>query len=181
VPFAVSSVPNQRAALKRLAKLAARGSIDPQVRRAALALTSDCQDRDDSCEVEAIFNAVKHGDSRVSALARGLRYVADPKLADFFTGPARLLEMCENGSCGGDCDDHSALLAGLLGSIGYSVGLRAYASGPSAQFSHVYAVVGVPKNSPTKILGLDTTVRESYVGWEPPPGRVATAWIGGQP
>jgi hypothetical protein len=59
------------------------------------------------------------------------------------------------------------------------VGLRAYGRlALNGDFEHVYAVVKTPKRAPfTGELALDTTVRESYVGWEPPPGNVMTAWL----
>lgn len=167
-------------ALTALAELATRAmEREPTIRRAALAITSDCQARDGDCELEAIFNAVKYGDSRVAGLGKGVRYVSDSLLADHFASPARILENCAGGACGGDCDDHAALVSALAGSIGFKVGLRAW--GPFGHdFEHVYAVA-VPKGgSPVMgriAIGLDTTYPGSYVGWEPPNGRTMTAWM----
>lgn len=78
-----------------------------------------------------------------------------------------------------NCDGHAALIAALLGSIGFMVGLRAWGPKDSGEYEHVYAVVVYPKAGArgARILGLDSTVDESKVGWEPPPGRILTAWL----
>ncbi len=168
---------SQQGVLVELAKLTERSITHPTIRQAALAITRDCEARDETCELEAIFNAVKFGTDKVPALARGLRYVADPRSPDFFTAPHRMLELCASGACGGDCDDHAALVAALAGCLGFAVGLRAWGPGQKGDFTHVYCVVAVTKRSPEKVLGMDTTVPDSAVGWEPPGGHVLTAWL----
>ncbi len=171
------NVADQRTVLRKLAELTAKSIVHPRVRAAAMAITSDCDARDDECELRAIFNAVKHGDSRVAGLGDGFRYVADPMITDYFTAPYRSLEMCGRGSCGGDCDDHAALIAAMCGAIGFKVGLRAWGR-YGKDYEHVYAVAATPKRSPKKVIAMDSTVAESDLGWEPPSGRVLTAWIG---
>lgn len=171
---------NQKAVLNELAKLAYRAIPTPVIQKAAKQITADCDSRDDRCELDAIFNAVKHGDSRIRGLEKGLRYVADPRRVDLFTRPDKLLsEFCEENACSGDCDDHSALIASLAGAIGFKVGLRAWGPGtsPRGELTHVYAVAGFPKRNPKEAIGMDTTVDESELGWEPPNGHVITAWI----
>lgn len=188
----VLEVPNQKSALKELAKLVEKSTVDPLVRNAALAITSDCSDRDDECEVQAIFNAVKHGDDRVKGLERGLKYMSDPRWADFFSSPGRTLRQLGAGINGGDCDDHAALIAALLGSLGFIVGLRVWGK-QKGDYTHVYAVVALPKvpseahssgfagfgSSSPELVALDTTVEESEVGWEPPGGFTLTALLDG--
>lgn len=174
--FEVSS---QKKALEELAKLVESATIDPLVRNAALQITHDCDQRDDMCEVQAVFNAVKTGTDAVEGLQDGLRYMSDPRWADFFTAPSRMLKQLASGINGGDCDDHAALIAGLLGSLGFVVGLRVWGK-KKGEFTHVYAVVGLPKIGPTEFAGLDTTVDESEVGWEPPGGHVLTAVLDGR-
>jgi hypothetical protein len=133
------------------------------------------------CEIEAVFNAVKTGTPNVPALRNGVRYVSDPRDADYFTGPRALLELCAEGSCGEDCDSQAALVAALLGSLGFVVGLRAYGYAGADDYEHVYAVVIDNRKNPSasnaKVLGLDTTVPSAVPGWEPPDGKVLTAWI----
>lgn len=174
-------VATQRESLVELAKLAAKGALDPDVRRAALQITGNLPARDDMGELEAIYDAVKNGHPAISPT--GVRYVADPLEADFFTAPRRLLEECQKGACAGDCDDQAALVAALCGAVGFKFGLRAYGrykSGPSEkpEYEHVFCVVGFPKRSPSKEIALDTTVPQATVGWHPPAGHVLTAWPG---
>jgi len=66
----------------------------------------------------------------------------------------------------GDCDDLSMLIATGLRSLGYETAFRTVATPDSqGEFSHVYAVV---KDKLThKWIPVDTTVDESYPGWEP--------------
>lgn len=181
----------QENALRLLHELAQRAALNPSVREAALRITQNagCASRDDACEVEAIFWAVKEGDPSVPGLKNGLRYVADPRFADYFTSPVDTLAMCQRGACAGDCDDHAALIAALLASIGWKTGLRAYGVPGSPGYSHVYAVVAFPKKPKhlagqsgpklawDRVYGLDTTVPSANPGWEPPKGNVLTAWL----
>jgi transglutaminase-like putative cysteine protease len=104
-------------------------------------------------------------------------FFGDSRYADQFTGPARMLEECAQGSCAGDCDDHAALVAALAGAVGFRSGLRAYGPKNKNGYSHVYAVAYVPKRHPTDLVALDTTVPHADVGWQPPKGRVMTAVI----
>lgn len=182
MPFSVFSVGSQKAALKKLAEMTQRAMLDPAIVKAAKQITADCDARDDKCELSAIFYAVKEGTDYVPGLENGVRYVADPLDADYFTAPAQLLKQCRDGACSGDCDDQASLLCALAGALGFVVGLRAYGSDPrSKEYEHVYAVAKLPKtaefdpNGPE--MALDTTVSSAKPGWEPPGGRVLTAWI----
>ena len=132
----------------------------------------------------AIFDAVKNGDPRVSPLRQGVRYVRDPRFADYFTSPVDMLRQCQGGACAGDCDDHAMLISALCAALGWKAGMRAYGE-EAGGFSHVYAVVAFPK-LPTRrngklqwdrVLGLDTTVPKAIVGWEPPEAHVLTTWL----
>lgn len=175
----VLEVADQKAALKELAKLAEKSTVDPLVRNAALALTSDCDARDDECEINAVFNAVKHGDERVKGLEKGLKYMSDPRWADHFTSPSRLLKQLAAGYNGEDCDSATALVMSLLGSLGFITAARAWGK-TKAEYTHVYPMVGFPKLEPTEWVALDTTVEESYPGWEPEGGFTLTAAVTGE-
>ncbi len=175
----VIEVASQRKALEKLAELIEKDTVDPIVRNAALALTNDVESRDDIGEVHAIFNAIKHGDDRVPGLENGLKYMSDPRWADFFTSPSRLLKQLAEGRNEGDCDDFSSLFCGLLGALGFVVGLRAWGA-KKGEYDHVYAIVGMPKIRPTEFIGLDATVEEAEVGWEPPRGYVLNAILDGR-
>ena len=179
----LAEVTSQRDALEQIAKLIRSGSVNGKVLQAAKAITMDCDARDDLCEVESVYEAVKTGDSRVPGLARGMRYVSDPRSFDTFYSAAAMLDQCEQGSCAGDCDDSTILIGSLLASLGYMVGARAWGPGRSQSddYQHVYCVVAIPKSGPWPKdyfgHGLDVTVAKSFVGWEPPGGHVMTAWI----
>jgi hypothetical protein len=169
-------VRNQRVALEQLAKLTQAAMVDPLVRRTANQIVRDCASRDDMCELKAIFAAVKTGTQNVPGFERGVRYVSDPLDADYFTAPAQLIRECQAGACAEDCDSHAALICALAGTLGFVVGLRAYGEVKN-DYEHVYAVALYPKVNGTRTLGLDTTVPDAKVGWEPPQANVLTAWI----
>ena len=181
MPFVLKDVPNQRQALALLAQVTRRATIDPTVVTTARMIVDDCDSRDDTCELCAIYEAVKHGDKRVRALRKGVRYVSDPLFADFFQGPARLLKSCGMGACAGDCDEHGALCAALAGAVGFRTGLRAWGPKGGDAYEHVYSCVASskqkPEADPRRWLGLDTTVDYAKVGWDPPSGRWLTAVV----
>lgn len=170
-----------------LADMTARSILEWRVRQAAIALTANCRPRrgeapDAStslCEVQSIYEAVKNGDRRVKGLEHGVRYVADPIIRDYFVAPHRLLESCEEGACGEDCDSQAALVAALLGALGFEVGLTAWGRKGAGAYQHVFAVVVLPKKGQGQrhVVALDTTVPSAEVGWRPPAGRTLTAWI----
>lgn len=183
-------IKNQRDSLMELARITARDALSELVMVTAKTIKaqSGCKDRDGLCELRAIFDAVKSGDSRVPGLEKGLFYVNDPQTSDYFVGPRKMLELCKAGANAEDCDSHAALVAALCISLGFRAGLRAYGPGKTGPYTHVYAVAILPKfavddvtgqkigNGDT-VYGLDTTVSQSRVGWQPPPGHVVTAWI----
>lgn len=177
----VQEIASQRDALEEIAKLIRSGSIDPRIVQAARALTRECSARDDICELEQVFNAVKYGDGRVSWLRRGMRYVADSYSFDTFATVNAMIEMCASNACAGDCDDSTILVGALCAALGFKVGARAWGKGDSGEYQHVYAVAAVPKSGPWPKdyfgHGLDTTVDRSEVGWEPEGGHILTAWI----
>jgi Transglutaminase-like superfamily len=68
----------------------------------------------------------------------------------------------------GDCDDHSILLAAILRSLGYNTMFKTVATDRAnpGQFSHVYVVVRDKRSGQWRPV--DSTVKKSFVGWEPP-------------
>lgn len=172
------TVADQKKALETLVAITEPDTIDPLVRNTALAIVHDCTDKDDECEIDAVYEAVKHGTPNVPFLMHGLKYVADPRWADFFTAPSRTLKQLQAGINGGDCDDHSSLVAALLGSLGFITGFRVW--GPNkGEFTHVYPLVAFPKNNWEELVALDTTVAEAAPGWEPEGGYAATMLMDG--
>ena len=177
---------DQREALRELV-LFTRSTIfspeaAPLVVTAARKITQGCPARDDRCELEAIYKAVKHGTPAVKALSKGLRYVSDPVIVDWFQSGERTLKSCAKGACAGDCDEHAVLVAQLCIAVGFEVGLRAWAPPKgSRDYGHIYACAAAskshPSNDPLEWLGMDTTVDSARVGWDPPAGRWITAVV----
>lgn len=180
--FGYKQAESQEETLHMLAELVERATIDPLVVNTAHMLVmgvgtvggarTKAHDWD---ELNTIFKAVKHGDTRVQPLRGGFKYIADPRFADYFSAPADSLRNCLKGACGGDCDDHASLLAALCGSIGFRCGLRAWGPKNAKGYSHVYALAAFPKRDPQKWVAMDTTVASSSLGWEPPRGHVLNA------
>lgn len=164
----VIELPNQKAALLQLRDVVQPSVADPLVNEVALQLISPCPSRDDLCELEAIFHGVKYGNPEVRGFERGYKYVADPNWADKFTTPRKIIENLRAGINGGDCDEHTALICALGGSIGFTMGLLAYGPPGTEGFTHVLAVAQLPKRGGGKLVGMDTTVVESFLGWLPP-------------
>jgi hypothetical protein len=178
---------SQVKALKLLVELAQSSAIEERFRTAALQIVAPpvCDSRDDRCELEAIYEAVKFGTDRVAGMENGLKYVSDPRWADYFTKATKILKMLQlkNPANGEDCDGHAVFLMALCSAIGFRVGARAW--GPDedqdGEYEHVYCVVLVPKGAredtaKVRIIGMDTTVDEAYVGWQPDYGHVLTVW-----
>lgn len=103
---------DQVGSLETLAALAMRGTVSPLVRTTALKIVRECASREDACELETVYNAVKHGDPDVAPLRRGFKYVADSRFADYFTSPEDTLKGCLRGACGGDCLPAETLVLG---------------------------------------------------------------------
>lgn len=164
----ILTLPDQKQALLQLRDLVQPYVADPLVNEVALKIISVCPSRDDACELHAIFDCVKYGRPDVRGFERGLKYVADPNWADKFTAPSKLIENLRSGINGGDCDDHAGLICALAGSIGFTMGLLAYGPPGEDGYTHVLAVAQFPKRGGGQLVGLDTTVAESEVGWLPP-------------
>jgi hypothetical protein len=176
-------VDSQGAALEKIAGLIRKGSIDVDILKAAKKLKRGCIDRDDWCEIQTIYNAVKYGDSRVDWLREGVQYVADPHPFDTFHSAHSIVEFCREGAGAFDCDDGTILIGSLCAAIGFKAGARAWGKGVSGDYQHVYPVVLVPKGGPWPRgyygTGLDTTVPRFDVGDEPQGGHILTSWLRG--
>lgn len=190
--------PSQEDSLEVMAALVDSDSMNLVLQGLARALTKNCPARNDWCELTAIYNGVKNGRSDLGAygLLNGLRYLADARTGadgsetDVFFKPSRLIAMLQKGENGADCDDQSMLVAALAKNCGFRVGLRAYGEGDVAGgYEHVYPIALIPKRGPWKtdsqgrideslIVGMDTTVPQARVGWQPPAGNVFTVMLG---
>lgn len=165
-----------------LAELVEQATINPLVVNTARMIVSPYvepnEPRTEKLEwkqLNAIFNAVKSGDPNVKPLARGFKYVNDPRYADYFASPVDTINNCLKGACAGDCDEHAALLCALSGAVGFRCALRAWGPKNESGYSHVYAMAAFPKANPRRWVPMDTTVPSSTLGWEPPRGNVLNA------
>lgn len=142
---------------------------DPEMRKLALQITRHCQARDGLCEAKAIYDWTK----------KNIRYTGDigpHKLGrngpvegvDLFPTAARVVEFG-----GDDCDGHSILNCTLALHNGMACKFRI--TSPTKRnkedYSHIYAMVGLPKNNPTKWAALDTTLEHGRFGTEAPFGK----------
>lgn len=176
------TVKDQADALLVAARLTAKASIHPKIRETALIITHACKKNDGDGQMQAIYDAVKEGHPDVRGLEKGVKYVRDPVLTDFFTSPVKLLKQCEadDRTCSEDCDGHGMLIAALCASIGLRSGLRAFKPDGKKSFTHVYAVASPDINAgddKPKLHGMDTTIDRAYVGWEPSPGKTMTVLL----
>lgn len=113
--------------------------------------------RDEVGEVKAIFGYIKDR----------LPYRGDTRYFDTYMACYHSLDLDGHGEgAGGDCDDHVGCLDALLWILGYATGAKIIGNGK--QYTHIYAMVGLPRVHPKKWVPLDTTVPSARVGWEPP-------------
>ena len=146
-------------------------SLKPAVREKALAvLTRKCstvsggkkwcvEPKDQEAEVTALFRATQDVNSDVA-----LRYTRDHVEVDQFHAADKLIRLK-----GGDCDDGVILLGAMLRAVGYPIKLRVIQDTKSASWSHIYLLVGLPAQNPSKWIPLDWSVYPfKPAGWEAP-------------
>ena len=142
-----------------------KGVRDPRMRKLALEITHHCPARDGRCEARAVYDWVR----------RNVRYSGDigphrlpdgsVEPVDLFQSAARTVEFRA-----GDCDDSATLSSVLLLLNGIPARLRITSRLPGRQddFSHIFAVAGVPKTAPTDWLAVDSTLPGDNFGREAP-------------
>jgi hypothetical protein len=180
--FSLLTVKSQKDFLGLITQQMAQDAITPTVVRAAKRITMDCDARDDQCELEAIYNAVKFGDPRVKGLGKGVRYIADNFEVDYSTSPEALLKECEAGACAEDCESMAALCGALALAAGFRVGLCAWGPAGAKDFTHMFAIALIPKEAPdgmTTEYGLDPSadVGDGGPGWQPEQANRLTAMV----
>jgi hypothetical protein len=150
---------------------------DPLVLWVARSIVAQCEGRDDECELQAIYQAVKEGPIPLPdeygqvTQSPGLRFVGDPRYVDAYPSAGKILRWHSQGAIGEDCDGHVILVCSLLDQLGWLVGC-VIASRDGQQFVHVFPVAGFPKDEPQDWIPMDTTVDKASVGWWPPSGLV---------
>jgi transglutaminase-like putative cysteine protease len=143
---------------------------DPEMRKLALQITRHCPARDGECESKAIYAWVK----------KNIRYTGDigpHKLGR--RGPVEAIDLFQTAAKtvefgGDDCDGHSILNCTLALHNGLACKYRISSTTKkdADDFSHIYAMVGLPKNGPRKWIAMDTTLEHGRFGTEAPAGKV---------
>lgn len=135
------------------------GLRDPQMREIGLRVTLGARERNDMEELRAIhaFVTMNAPDGHPN-----VRYTGDIARKDTFQSALRTLQYR-----GGDCDDHSVLVAVLAMENGFDVKFR-ITSNYGTTWDHIYPLVGVPKTRPTKWVPVDTTLGPNRFGQNPP-------------
>jgi len=100
-------------------------------------------------QLMAVYNWVK----------RNIKYRKEEK--DIIYSPKKTISMGF-----GDCEDVSAVLSSMLGSLNFPIKLKVTATRPGKDFNHVLVLAGTPKNKPRRWYILDATWKG--VGPEPP-------------
>ena len=136
----------------------AKSIRDPLARTIVADALRGCPERDDWCEVQAIYWAAR----------RQLRYTGDVRGVDTYQTLRRSWELGI-----ADCDDFTIAYIALLVSAGFRAGAKIIAQDGKV-FNHVYAVVELPRSEPgenldnRRIIPLDGTVPSAVPGWEAP-------------
>lgn len=148
---------------------------DPITRVFMAQFIRDCPERDDMCDLEAIFNGYKER----------FRYTPDIRDLDTFLTIRRQWElgggspdgdMSKGGLFLGDCDDATIALMALCTHANFRVGAKVI-SPNGKEYVHIYPLVEFPRNPKrtdfggavkTRQIFMDATVRSSSLGWEPP-------------
>ena len=146
---AVHGVHTLRGKLKQIRGMHMAGLLDPSMRALAAKIARTCPERDDACEVRAVYQWVR----------RNIRYTDDVEGFDTHASPMRTVEWGI-----GDCDDSLALVTCLMRHLGYRVGVRVAETGTQG-YDHVYAIAGWPKLTPVSYVAMDTT-EARWPGWE---------------
>lgn len=150
------------------------GLTDPLVIKTARLNVAHCDSRDEKCEINSIYYAVKDGPIKIPTdegiiKVPGLRFVDDVIDRDSYPTAGRLLEWMIDGANGEDCDGFTILIATLLGAIGYQTGAVIVSRDPAKKdFTHIFPVVAIPKSNPSDWLPLDATMKFMKPGWLPP-------------
>ncbi len=145
-----------RERLELMQGLVAKDAKDPEMRKLALEVTSGCEARDDKCEAKAIYNYVK----------KNLRYTGDIGPHKLWAGgPVDSVDLYVTGkralqNGGDDCDSHTITVSSLAILNGFTAKFKAtspYRWGRE-NYTHVYPLIGFPKNDPREWIAADTTL-----------------------
>jgi LPXTG-motif cell wall-anchored protein len=130
---------------------------DPEMRKLALKITSKCPERDGTCEARAIYDYVKKHVRYTGDIAPIRHPNGEVEGIDLYQSARRTLIDLK----GGDCDDQAIAISTLLALNGITPRLRVMKEVANDDYSHIYAVAGLPKTAPDHWVALDTTLPSS--------------------
>lgn len=152
--------------VRNIQELVWKSVQDPTMIKLAREITYKAPERDGEAEARAIYNAVKDRIRYTGDVAPVMMPNGEVEAIDLYQSAARTWEFK-----GGDCDDHSILVATLLSINGIQCWLRVTAATAGSEWSHIYVVAGLPKFAPKKRLPIDTTLPVRRFNYEVPYAR----------
>jgi transglutaminase-like putative cysteine protease len=135
--------------IAELQKLVHKSVQDPEMRKLALQITRNCPERDQMCEAEAVYQAIKSRVRYTGDIGPIMHPRGEVEGIDLYQSARRTWEFG-----GGDCDDNAVLGATLLALNGIESRFRVVRQKADPDWSHIYAF-GVIGNSAVPI---DTTL-----------------------
>lgn len=123
-------------------KLILKGKKDATIRKTIADVVRNIPERDYDREISTVFFFVKNN----------IRFTKDVEDMDTYQHPVRTLELGM-----GDCDDFVILLGSLLSSIGHKIRIKVVQTEGEEDFNHVYLLVGLPSDRPSKWIPLDAS------------------------
>jgi transglutaminase-like putative cysteine protease len=139
------------------------GSRNPEVielTRMAVRDVSPGPEKDYRAMAQAIFDFVREN----------VAYRLDPSGLEYVYTPWYTLLV----SGYEDCESQASAVAAMAMALGLRAGFRTVKGDKRRpdQWSHVYAVIGIPEKGKTVWLTADTTQKEAYLGWDPPEAKL---------
>ena len=122
---------------------------DAEMRKLALGITRRCPERDQMCEANAIYQAIKARVRYTGDVGPIIHPDGSVEGIDLYQAARRTWEFG-----GGDCDDHSILAATLLALNGIEPRLRVVRQKKDPDWSHIFPG-GIINN---RFVALDTTL-----------------------
>lgn len=144
---------DEATAISQIANLIKEGRDDPEIAiiTREVITQSGVKFGDDVGELRAIYEWVQGR----------IRYIRDPYGRDIYQSASQTLEVKT-----ADCEDFSILISSMVHTIGYPVALK-LASISGDIWDHIYPLVGLPPEAPTKWVAMDATLSSGRLGEEP--------------
>lgn len=144
-------------------KLIEKSVMDPDMRSLYAQITAKCPERDDMCELKAIYKAVK----------KKVRYTGDVAPIKMSNGDVEGIDLYQSAKRtwqigAGDCDDQAILISTLVALGGITPRLRVTAADKAGDWEHIYPVALIPRNAPTHSVPVDATLPGNRFGVEAP-------------